>query len=873
LEDEKGLLWLGTGDGLFSFDKRTNSLTYHVTNTGARENVCSILKDTNADILWLATETAVRKFNKKTGEVKSYPTPYPASFDACREITHNMICDKIGNLWMSVSNAGLIEFSPQTEKFTIHSVVASNDSSSLRNGLTTQILEDDDGKIWIGGEGLTIVHPSNESVSNYKINTEDPHSIPGRVYAIKKDRSGIYWLGTEKGIAKYDSKLYSFSTIKPNYPFTLQTANTIVEDRDRKYWVGNYVGLGSMDPNTGFYTSENSILGTGKYALFCSALDRDGSMWFGSYSCFFHLFKNNRSDKNYTSNKISLPIGKTIMVTSIAVADNGLIWIGTKRGGLHSYDRSSNTIKTYSGAEGDENIFFSTGISSLHYISKDSMLIGTEGRGLFLMQVKNGRIEHLKGSEKDDNASLDYLYVNCIYKDSKQNIWIATDNTGLWKTDLSLSAFKNYTINDGLQSMTITQIVEDNEGQIWLSTNLGLDVVVDLPAKRFVYYSEQDGLSINHADYLLKESSGDLMRLDFKGLHIFHSSSINLNKQPPPVYINHMHILNRDVPVYNDTVIHLQYNENYISFEYVALNYTQSFKNSYKYRLVNLDDDWIDAGNRRFISYANLNPGTYKFQVKACNNNAVWNDKLASITLIIAPPWWRTTWFYILSALLLAGAVYGLFQYRLKEKLKAFELRNRISRDLHDEVGSTLSSIGFLSSMALNDVGINNAKAYKSLTSINESSHRMLDAMNDIIWSIQPQNDTLNNIIARMISFASEILEARKISLQYTIENEIKRLHLGLALRHDFYVIFKEAVNNLAKYSEATEASINLKYVHPYLILSITDNGKGFDIKNIKEGNGLRNMESRAKKMGAQYELYSACEKGTTITLRVRPDA
>jgi ligand-binding sensor domain-containing protein/signal transduction histidine kinase len=872
-EDENGLLWLATGNGLFSFDKKNNHLTQHITDDSGKENIQSILKDSNKDIFWLSTETGIRKFNKKNGAVEHYNIPSPVFTDISGEITHNIISDKNGNLWISTSNAGVYEFNLQSEKSVSYPVTTNKDSSSLTGNLTTQIMEDTDGKIWVGGEGLTIVDPADESMSFYKMSTDDPFGIPGRVRAIIKDKSGIYWLGTERGIAKYDPKLYSFTTVRADYPYTLQSANTIIEDRDHKFWIGNYIGLGSMNPNTGVYANENAILGKEKNSLFSSAEDKDGSVWFGSYSCLFHLFKNNNIDNSYTSSKISLPVSKKIMITTLIADENGRIWIGTKKGGLFCYEPSLKIFKSYAGLAGEANVFYSTTISSFCVVSKDTILIGTEGKGLFLMNIQNGKIENIKFNKKTSSNTIDYLIINSIYEDSKKNIWIATDNAGLWQTNISFLKFKNYadTIRDGLQSMNITQIVEDNEGQIWLNTNLGLDVI-DPVEKRIVHYSEKDGLSINQPDYLIKKSSGDLIRLDFAGLHIFHSSSVNLNKEPPPVYINHLQIPNKDFPVYNDTIIHLAYNENYVSFDYVALNYTQSFKNRYKYRLEGLDKNWINAGDRRFASYANLNAGTYTFLVTACNNNGRWNEKPASITLIIALPWWRTWWFYLIVALLLCATVYTLFQYRLQQKLKAVELRNRISRDLHDEVGSTLSSIGFLSSMALNDVGTNNAKALRTLSSISDSSHKMLDAMNDIIWSIQPQNDTLNNIIARMISFASEILEARKISLHYNIENDIKHLHLGLAVRHDFYVIFKEAVNNLAKYSEATEAYISLKYLHPYLVLSINDNGKGFDIQCVKNGNGLRNMESRAKKMGAEYQLHSVQGKGTTITLQIRPD-
>lgn len=623
-----------------------------------------------------------------------------------------------------------------------------------------------------------------------------------------------------------------------------------------------------MDPNTGTSINENSILGVKEYTpLFSSVLDKDGSMWFGSYNCLFHVYKKHEG-KNFVSEKIQLPVQGNYSVTTLAINDKGILWAGTKKGGLFSYNSSQKIFKKYNGSSNEPTLFSTNTVSALLFISADSLLIGTEGMGVILMNTKNEKFQHLQF--QNNHSITNYLIIHAIYQDSRKNIWIGTDNDGLWQTGASFSKFTNYSTKDDLLSMNISQIAEDDKGQIWLNTNLGLDVIEPVK-KRSVPYSEQDGLSINQPAYLIKRSSGDLIRLDYNGLHIFRSSSVNINKEEPPVYINHLRILDQDVPIYGDTTIHLSYNQNYISFEYVALNYTQSFKNKYLYKLAGLDKNWINAGERRFASYANIGEGTYTFQVKAANNNGIWNEKPATVTLIISPPWWRAWWFYVLCVLLAALTVYVLFQYRLKQKLKAFELRNTISRDLHDEVGSTLSSIGFLSSMALNDVDSTNIKAHKTLRSINESSQKMLDAMNDIIWSIQPQNDTLNNIIARMISFASEILEARKISLNYNIAPDIKHLHLGLAVRYDFYIIFKEAVNNLAKYSEATEAHIALEYYHPYLVLTIHDNGKGFDVHTINNGNGLRNMQNRSQKMGAKYSLHSAPGKGTTITLHVRP--
>ncbi|HKH63603.1 MAG TPA: histidine kinase [Flavitalea sp.] len=222
----------------------------------------------------------------------------------------------------------------------------------------------------------------------------------------------------------------------------------------------------------------------------------------------------------------------------------------------------------------------------------------------------------------------------------------------------------------------------------------------------------------------------------------------------------------------------------------------------------------------------------------------------------------------VIFGLLIIRIIYA--RNRLNQKLKGIELRNTISRDLHDDVGSTLSSIRFLSSMALDD-DKNEYRTQNALVSINESAQRMLDAMNDIIWSIQPQNDTLENIFVRMISFASDLFDAKKIKLYWKVNDAVKHVHIGPAVRHNLLLIFKEAVNNLAKYSEASEANILLDFQHPFLVVTIRDNGKGFDKEMIHTGNGLQNMESRAKNIGAKYDLYTVPGKGTVITLQVKP--
>jgi len=866
-EDDDGTLWIASGNGLFSLNSATKKLEFSKTDNAGKENIEGVLKDkSDKNILWLSTETGIRKFNKQTKAVTNYAIPFPAFEDISKEITHNIIEDRQGNIWMTTTAHGIYKLNTSTEQLIAYSIGGATSSTSK---IATQLMEDGDGRIWICSEDIYVFDPSSNSFSFNSLDINDAQNLPVKVRAILKDRNGIYWIGSERGIAKYDPKLYSFTTIKPNYPFTLQTANTIIEDKEHTFWVGNYVGLGTVDLNTGIYKEANEILGEDDAVIYTSLMDADGSLWFGSESAVFHLFKQN---DQWRSEKTLLPVKGKIQVRSMVFDKDNTLWIGTNGGGLFRLNLSSKSFETYFGDANNPALFSSNTISSLSGIAKDSLLIGTKGRGLVLMNTANKQFTKIEPIKKQPLSLIDNSIINAIYTDHTSNIWIGTEGGGLWQTNRQLSGFKNYSVKNGLQSMNITQITEDDKGQIWLNTNLGLEII-DPQHNRFVHYSAKDGLSINQPDYLLKKSSGDLIRLDLNGLHIFRSSSINLNKDVPPVYINQMQVLDKTFPVYKDTVIHLKYNENYISFDYVALNYTQSFKNRYAYILEGLNKKWIDAGDRRFATYANIGPGTYTFHVKAANNNGVWNEAGAKVTFIIAPPWWSTWWFYTLAVLIVAAIIYTLFQMRLQQQIKAMEVRNTISRDLHDEVGSTLSSIGFLSSMALNDAADeNNGKILSTLNNINESSTRMLDVMNDIIWNIQPKNDTVQNIIARMVSFASDILEAKKINLHINISENINHLHLGLTERHNFYMIYKEAVNNLAKYSSATEAWVSLEFKQSYLVLEIRDNGKGFDKANTRDGgNGLRNMKSRAEKIGAQFELETELNNGTKITVRLKP--
>jgi signal transduction histidine kinase len=284
-----------------------------------------------------------------------------------------------------------------------------------------------------------------------------------------------------------------------------------------------------------------------------------------------------------------------------------------------------------------------------------------------------------------------------------------------------------------------------------------------------------------------------------------------------------------------------------------------------------LEDNWrvISSGTLRAI-YSYLPPGHYTFKVKAENINGLASDNTTEIKIYIKPPFWRKYWFISTVLFVIALVFYALHKLRVNKLLAVEKLRNRVARDLHDDMGSTLSTINILSAMAKSKLNSDHVKTSEYIGKISENSQRMMEAMDDIVWSIKPMNDNMQRIAARMREFATSVLEAKDIEVNFIIEEKVYDIKLDMEARRDFFLIFKEAINNAAKYSKATHVNINLTTAGNMLILEVKDDGKGFDVKNAVNGNGMGNMQKRAGSLKAKLNIQSQPEGGgTTIKLSV----
>ena len=264
-----------------------------------------------------------------------------------------------------------------------------------------------------------------------------------------------------------------------------------------------------------------------------------------------------------------------------------------------------------------------------------------------------------------------------------------------------------------------------------------------------------------------------------------------------------------------------------------------------------------------------MRPGKYRFSVKAINAEGQWSDNEASFGFSIIAPFWQQSWFIGLIIAIAAAGVYALYRYRLKRIKELFEMRNVIASDLHDEIGSTLTSINILSKVSHNNIGKDQQKASSLLKKVINQSQQIQENMSDIVWSIRPDNDKMENIILRMHDFLNHTLEPENIHVDFSVDDKIVKGSLSMQQRRDFFLVFKEAINNVAKYAKCTQVIVRLSMKGENILMVIQDNGIGFDTDATNGTNGLRNMRHRASLLKGKIRIRSVMGNGTSVELEM----
>ena len=875
LPKNDSVFWVGTTIGLFQFNKK-NSQWKRVPAI-AKNVFINSLCDDKKNHLYITTQNGFYRYTISTGASKYYKPDLPKYPNSDINQQLPFMCsssDHEGNIWMGTWDAGLVRFNPKTEEIKTWSH-QTDDIHLLPYKIVMGLLPDDNGNIWIANKegGLTIFNPSKNEFTNYPVEWGSENKISGSVKVLFRDRSGTVWIGTENGIYKYDPCRFFLSRtdMMLKTDSGLQQTHispiTMLKDKDGLWWMGMYEGLFIFDQKTGILQDYNKKFGLpANLPVFNIIQGLDGAIWLTAKNTLVKIYKKTGNKSASLRAEIFKSPDIQSSMYSLYIDKENRIWIGTSSEGVFRFDQASKKFISCNFQEKGIRHKIKQ-IRAFCELSKDSLLIGGDHTGLILLHTNSGLYEKIN---MDNAASRGTdLSLNIIYKKG-ENIWIGTDYSGLLQTNIRFKKPFIETTNEGLPSMTISAIEGDQQDNLWLLTGAGV-VEFHIPDKKITVFDKKDG--IKNLDELYSIIGGDKDDISIGGrggIYNFNPAAIIKNMQPPDVSITDLRIFDKEYIINKGETIRLDYNQNYFTFEYVALNYTQSKLNRYAYKMVGLDKKWNYAGPRRYVSYANLDEGTYTFNVKASNNEGVWNNVPAKLILIIAPPFWHRWWFYLIFMLVVLSIMYMIYVYNMNQLKIRLQLRDKIARDLHDDIGSTLSGINIFSKIALQKIDTDKRSSRELLEKISNRSEKTLDALSDIVWSINTRNDGMDNFLRKAREYLAEILEVQSIPYDFNVDQDMENLKIGMATRKELYLIFKEAICNASKYAQCTFIQIDLTKHRDVCTLTIQDNGRGFNINTVSSGNGIYNMKHRAEKMDAVFNIESEENKGTMITLSFR---
>jgi len=905
--DKSGTIWLATQNGLDAFDPAKNSFRHFVHHNGDDASIMNnnvwLCMDDDENLLLAFSISGVDLLDTKAGKVVQHvhfnatSNPIDVSPYAWGIIEKGYN----GNIWIDTDHHGLVCYNRHS-KTTLQYLHKKNDLNTIADNGVNATCEDHNGNVWIatGGNGLDYFDKASQKFYHAPESYRD--LLHGNVITqILEDKSSNIWIATENGIFLLDFKFKKFSTYSyqpgDKNSIASNNAKSFYRDSKGKLYVGS-IGVDVFDDASGTF-SHFPIIEEGKDILSETNIwqiyrDNKGIFWFATGEGLISYNSLTQKHYRYRHNGSDSTSLSAVSCPGILEDSKGKYWVTTWGGGFDAFDPVTGKFRTFK-MNNRPNSISTNYLGWLFEDSQGIFYISSPNGGLITFNPDTETFKIYRHNPNNSSTiSCDLLGGSFIETKStspdgvERIIWIATDGGGINAFDPSTKKFRAFTTKDGLSNDGVLCIIRDNNGNIWLGTHNGISCFTP-PANpfdlkcgfRFRNYNMSDGLPSNEMNYFAthKDKDGKIFfGTATAGMFCFYPDELKDNDYIPPVYITDFKLFNESVVV-NDAThllsssiettkeITLKYNQNQVAFSFAALNFVHSEKNKYAYMLVNFDKDWIytDA-TKRFANYTNLDAGEYIFKVKGSNNDGTWNEKPTIIKLIITPPFWQTWWFKIIISIAIATVVYGVYRYRLRGVIRLQMIRNNIAIDLHDDIGSTLNSISILSEVAKQQAG----KPLPALDEVGESSRKIVEAMGDIVWTINPENDSFEKIIVRMRSFAYQLLKGRKIEFKFQVEGDFSKLTLPMQVRKNFYLIFKEATTNITKYSQATHVNFSVTKNNALICLSVRDNGVGFDINKIESGNGIKNMQRRAKEINAALIIEPEDGNGTNIQLNLR---
>jgi signal transduction histidine kinase/ligand-binding sensor domain-containing protein len=698
------------------------------------------------------------------------------------------------------------------------------------------------------------------------------------------DKEGNLWVGTDGG-GLNRARAQVFKVIEASRD---QVVRSVSGDTEGGVWIGYSMPgykMGRIDHwKSGGVTTFSSTHGLIDLNVRCVFAERSGQVWAGTQGKSLlrfsgGLFLQAREAGIYRD------------VSALFEDSKGRIWAGTSDGAACRSDQGWRLFTTREGL----------GANFVRAFAEDDrggIWVGTEGGGL--SRLADGERVEAKGATGLVGGGLPAISpaesVSCLLWGSDKALWAGTSE-GLAR--LTAGGWTFFTNRAGLSTPNISYLVEDDQGYLWVGSSLGLMRAPKDSLIRFAggkaqeiplrFYGKPDGLPTREVSQgsqpaAWKGRDGALWFSTIKGLVTVNPSAITRNTNPPPVIIEAVAVDERVVTsaalrIPAPDRITIPAGRENLDIFFTSLNLSAPEQGQFRYQLEGFERGWtVIPGNLRSVHYSRLPHGDYVFRIAACNEDGVWNLAGSSVAIQVLPPFWRTWWFLTLAAILALGAVVGSVHYvstqRLQRQLAAMRQheaiereRARIARDLHDQLGANLTQVALLGELAESDKD-EPAEVESHARQISQTARETTHALDEIVWTVNPSNDTLEGLGNYICKCAQDYLGTADIKCRLDVPAQLPSTPIPPELRHNVFLVAKEAINNIVKHSGATEARLRLVVERDRFSLEIEDNGKGLSPDAERKGrNGLKNMRKRMEDAGGTFDIQSSEGCGTKTRL------
>lgn len=879
--------WIGTSNGISKFDGKKFQ-TFYPSSKAGENGTKKIIADRYNNV-WAIVNNKLYRF-KDSGFVRE------TAIDSSLSIT----LDKSEKAWVAVPSQGIFvwngrEWHQEVDLRAEKGLIIADMTFGAYSG--TLYCNSSRGL-------LTVDNGSLRSAGFLK-------DFPGHGFltALHEDSRGMVWLAlTDGGVWVYNQDKWTHYTYQNG--LTDDNVSQFFEDAEGNVWIGTD-GSGIFSYTGSLFTYYDRASGLASPSVMSIAQHRNGSIYLASSNAGLYRLGNNGN-----AEPVNVP-AYAYRINSLLVDSFGRMWIGTSRAGLWYLEGQQTKpfiARNNVAPRGITQLYrqgstcwisSTTGLyqmvhDSIIYhpipeireiyasllIGQDSLLLGTR-KGAYIYRINTRKLAAA--------PLLTDATILCFAADNK-NIYIGTDDRGMVLWNRSTRKLSSIDQKNGLSCDYVYSLLKDKDGNIWAGTGCGIDKIsVTDKGIRIRGFGKSDGLLgvENNANASFEDREGYLWFGTTRGLFRFNPYTTPARQHAPRVVLQSVKLFSKDIPgqKYSDSTLpfsdlpqHPVFppSQNHLTFSFKGIFLSSPEKVRYRYQLLGADKMYTET-NQSTVVYPNLPPGNYTFRVWASDAAGNWYSNVVSYPFVINAPYYTTWYFRLGIAFLLIGIFLGIVYYRnhqkelrrrwedrLREEEQA-RVRQKTAEDFHDEIGNKLTRINLLATIAESKLQQSSPDIKGILGQIQTNVTSLYNGSKDIIWSLQPQSDFLDEIVLRIRQNAEEMLQDTDISFDFCQEEGFDtHIKLPIDYSRNMIMIFKEAVTNILKHAQATKITLTAGLQGEQLLFVLTDNGKGFDNSVSGKGNGLGNMNNRARRINGELTLESAAGKGTVLKLRLK---